>query len=910
MESWRQPTVSENYKRKLIEVALPLEAINAAGKSEKNRKTGTIRNVHKWFAPMPGPVWRALLAAAVLDDPETDELRLQALSFIEQLVPANGSLPDHDADEIVRNLFKHLGQDVPEVVIVDPFVGGGSTLVEGQRLGFETFGGDLNPVPVLISKTLTELYPAIENLSEPLLATKNPLITSKVENFMADVSLLAEEIQREVEARIGWAYPKINGQIPYAYLWAHTIPCPNPACNVLVPLFATTALSKQKNLSAWLNFEITDSGSCKFYATEIESKSSACTKLSRGQFDCPKCKNMFTVEQLREQSKNMGLLPLAVMARDSESRFFYGSTEQPQAFPSNIPKFEGHETPLPVGGLHFTVKSYGLETYEDMFTDRQLLSVSTFAEVVKEVSRSLPARTGDDQYARLLSAVLGLCVGKLAHSNSKQSTWRLDSRNGSGKVEAAFGQSGLSMVWDFAEVNPFGGSVGDWLQIVETSLRGFVQLSQTNQKGAIGLMPAQSMHYQFQNTKRYLVATDPPYFDAIGYADSSDFFYIWHRDALREVFPDLYQTASAPRAEELISDKSRHGGNLEAAKDFFIDGFRETFSGLAKSVDPEFPIIIVYAHQQKEEKLGEFGSTGWEALLESLMQSNVMVTASWPIHCTSQTRIRAQESNALSAYVALVCRLKPISASATSRKGFIDSLREHLPTALEQMVQGSIAPIDLAQASVGAGMAVFSKYSKVIEVDGSEMTVRTALAEINAVLAEVLSDQVGDFDADTRFCLKWFEVHEWKESEYGQAESLATAMATAVGAIARGGVIKSGGGKVQLIRPENLDADWDPLTDDRISEWEVLMNLIRELDSRGGLLSTAQLLNKAKTRINIESVRDLAYQLYGICERNKWADSARLFNLLGASWHEIYSAALNLKASDMEPNQTLFDFTD
>lgn len=892
-------------KRKLIEVALPLEAINRAGRSEKNRKTGTIRNVHKWFAPMPAPVWRALLAACLMDDAGDHDLRAAQLEAIERLVPPDGTVPTTSVKSALQEALALTGQAVPPVVVVDPFVGAGSTLIEAERLGLAALGGDLNPVPVLISKTLVELYPRLPRLDKPRLAGDDQLMSSKWDVIAADITALAKEIRDAAFAEIGHAYPDVEGATPYAYLWAYSVPCPNPACNVRVPLYATEALSRSKSMQAWLRCDALSDGSCSFSVVQSKDEATKSTKSSRGQFACPGCDTRFGVDYLKSDTSRLEILPIAVMAAETGTRVMFGSGQVGDVFGADLPKPDTHETPLPIGGLGLRVQAYGLSTYEEMFSKRQVLSVSTFAHIVRSKSMALPERVGSVEYAQFLAAMLGLCVGKMAHSNSKQSTWRIDSRNGAGKVEAGFGQSVLSMVWDFAEVNPFGGSVGDWLQIVDTSLRGLVQLVQEPASGEVIQTPAQGMHEKFIPGTRYLVATDPPYFDAIGYADLSDFFYVWHRDALRDVFPEIYQTASVPRAEELVADKSRHEGDDSRASEFFIDGFRRTFETLAQRADPEFPMIVVYAHQQREERHGEHGSTGWEALLEALIRSKLMVTASWPIHCTSQTRLRGQDSNALSAYVALVCRPRPTAAPATDRRGFISALKAELPPALRAMQQGSVAPIDLAQASVGPGMAAFTRHSRVVEADGAEMTVRTALALINQTLGEVVSDQEGDFDAETRFCVRWFSQFGWSDAPSGEADVLSRAVNTSVSALERGGVFRATAGRARLVEPSQMPPEWSPAHDKAISIWEVAVRLAHALQTQG-IAQASEWMSAAATRVSIDVVKELCYMLYTICEEKAWTESAQAFNALGTSWVDVVAASRG--AREPRGQQSSLDF--
>jgi putative DNA methylase len=899
--------MTEGYKKKLIEVALPLEAINAAGKAEKSRPTGTTRNIHKWFAPMPGPVWRALLAASVLDDPGTEEERIKLIGFIQELIPATGTLPSGEISEKFSEVMTNSASKLSQITVIDPFVGGGSTLIEAQRLGMNVLGSDLNPVPALISRTIVEFWSKLTLRDSPAFVQQDRISMSMKDCVSVDIKFLVDEIYEKVRKKIGAMYPEVNGGVPFAYLWAHTIPCPNPACAVKVPLFATEAISMESKNQSWISVKYSGAEP-KFYVVNTKDESSGCTKDSRGKFRCLKCGSGFSVDDIKSDISNIGKIPVAVMTKKNGRQIHFGSSQEPDAFQADLGAIDRHFTPLPIAASGLRIQAYGYETYEDLFLPRQQHMLSAFADEVQELSKSIDKRCGSKEYGDFLTAYLGLCVGKLAHANSTQTRWRVAGSTDAGRLESGFGMAVMPMLWDFAEANPFGGALGDWIQVSENAIKGLQALPNisSSTESQVLNMPAQEFSKNMNSSSHYILATDPPYFDAIGYADLSDFFYIWHRQALHTRFPDLYLTASVPRADELISEKFRHNGDNDAATSFFIDGFRKTFESIVAKVDKEFPSIIVYAHQQKESRYGEYGSTGWEALLEALMRSKISVTASWPIHCTATSRMRALDSNALGAYVALVCRPRSGDAKATDRRGFLAELSRLLPSALNEMKQGSIAPIDLSQASVGPGMGIFSQFSKVIESDGSEMSVRTALSLINQVLAEVLSQQEGDFDSDTRFCLKWFEQNQWSTGTFGDADTLARAMNTSLERMARTGIMSIGGGKVTLTPPESLPSNWSSSENERICEWQVLMHVAAAL-SNSGIDLAGKILKESASRVNVDAVKELTFQLFGICDKNKWSKSGQVFNALGASWSDLNSRS-NRNIESSASNQSLFDF--
>ena len=380
------------------------------------------------------------------------------------------------------------------------------------------------------------------------------------------------------------------------------------------------------------------------------------------------------------------------------------------------------------------------------------------------------------------------------------------------------------------------------------------------------------------------ISTDPPYYDNIGYADLSDFFYVWLRPSLRTIFPDLFATLSVPKAEELVATPYRHG-NKEKAETFFLAGMTDAMRRLAEQTHPGFPVSIYYAFKQSEKK-GEKGttSTGWETFLDAVIRAGFSVTGTWPMRTELSNRMIGAGSNALASSIVLVCRKRPDDAPVVTRREFVDALNAELPAALAQLQRGNIAPVDLAQAAIGPGMAVYTRYAKVLDAAGNPVSVREALALINQTLDEVLAEQEGDFDADSRWALAWFEQHGFDAGEYGVAETLSKAKNTSVGGLAEAGIVESKAGTARLLKPAELPDDWDPARDSRLTAWEMVHHLIRVLGTGG---ETAAAALTAQLGAQAETARELCYRLYTLCERKKRAAEALSYNGLVQSWPEI-----------------------
>jgi len=562
---------------------------------------------------------------------------------------------------------------------------------------------------------------------------------------------------------------------------------------------------------------------------------------------------------------------------------------------------EAPDAPLPVNPRDFKTPNYGMTTFADLFTNRQLVALTTFSDLVGEARDRIATDAkeagltpeGAESYANAVALYLGLAnSGPLARNNTI-ATWdsgQASSRSSTGgsarteHVRSAFARQALPMTWDFAEANPLSGSGGS----LESGIKWLLPALERLGDGKSGVVRQQDA--QRINMTGAAVSTDPPYYDNIGYADLSDFFYVWLRRSLGGIYPDVTATMLTPKSEELVATPYRFGGSKVKADEHFERGFVRTFTRIREHQADGIPITVFYAFKQAESDEAGTASTGWETMLNGLIEAGLTVTATWPIRTELSNRMIGRGTNALASSIVLVCRPCSRHAEATTRRGFIAALKDHLPGALRELQQGSVAPVDLAQAAIGPGMAVFTSYSRVVEADGAEMTVRTALALINQVLDETLSEQEGDFDSDTRFCVKWFGQYAWDETDSGTADVLARATNTSIQGLQRGGVFRAVAGKARLLSPEDLSESWDPLTDVRTSVWEVTLHLAKAVTERGSEAASA-LMGAAGQRVDLDAVKELAYLLYNICERKGWTTSALLFNGLGTSWSDLDAVA-------------------
>ncbi len=878
---------------KLLEVALPLEAISAASRRDKDKKTGTIKNVHKWFAPMPTPAWRALLFAALVDDPGDGPKRAELLRLVERLVPPDGNPPDAATLAEAHKVLMEATDGQPPTVF-DPFCGGGSTLVEAQRLGLPAAGSDLNPVPVLITRVLTELLPQVAG-RPPLVAEPATLAGTAgggpLDGFLADCRHYAERVRDQVWGKIGHLYPEPpGGGTVIAWRWARTVVCPNPACRAIAPLVSSFWLSKKKGALTWI--EPTDLRPGHPVRFEVGTGSGGPTVAgtvgnSRAGARCVVCRTAVSFAHVRKEGNegNLGTQLMAAVVDTAVGRSYLDpGGSGPDLTPSELPL--GSPDLELFGKATVNVGLYGVKVQADLYTNRQLVALGAFADAVAAMPACIAADGGDPGYVRAIASVLGLCVSKLAMANSKESRWKIDSRNGSGKAEAAFGKQNVPMVWDFTETNPFGGSAGDWLG----QLRAFAlgvrrvtfdrpsQVMLSDARVAARLLPSP-----------VLLATDPPYFAQIAYADLSDYFYVWLRRALAGVHPDLFATVATPKADELIAAPHRHGGSRSQATRCFVEGFTESFHSLGRASAPGLPMLIVYAHRQEEsDDDGVAASTAWDAMLSAILAAGLRIVGTWPIHATSSSRQIGQGTNALASYMVLVCRPQEATAKSTDRQGLVAALHAELPRAIRKLQEGDISTIDLGPAAIGPGMAVFSRFSKVIEPTGAAMTVGGALNLISQVSAEVLDEFVGDLDNETRWAMGWFKDHGFEPGTYDDAEKLRKTTVTSLEGLKRAGIATGAKNKVALIPRAELPDGWDPATDSRPTVWEVTQHLVKRLTSAGGEAAAADLLRRCRRWG--DAARDLAQWLAAASLVTRPAEALD-HDALVTSWSELIRLA-------------------
>jgi putative DNA methylase len=964
--------------RKLIEVALPLDAINVAAAREKAIRHGHPANLHRWWARRPLAAARAVLFAQLVNDPgyqqgggfkygknkkEAAVERKRLFKIIEDLVlwenTKNEEVLERARFEIRRSWREvcELNKEHPQAAELfdpgklpafhDPFAGGGAIPLEAQRLGLVSYASDLNPVAVLINKAMIEIPPKFAGRAPigPEIQDKKRGGRLAIAQAWPVTTGLAEDLRRygawmgeEARKRIGHLYPPIAitaemaGERPdlkalvgqkltvIAWVWARTVASPNPAfSHVHVPLVASFTLSSKQGKESYIE-PVVDGDSYRFIVkigkpSESEWMKGGTKAVGGGNhFVCILSDTPIETSHIRAEAiaGRIGTRLMAIVAEGKRGRVYITPTAEMEdvahsAAPTWRPDVEFFER-----ALGFRIGNYGLKRWSDLFTARQLVALTTFIQLVQEVRMqvrmdAVSAGFPDDEislesggalataYADALAVYLTLVISKLADSTNSLCLWEPVAQCS----RQLFGMQIIPMRWDFAEANPLSDSSGSFAVNLDISLRALQSFPATQLDGNSLALQADAASQTISAGK--IVSTDPPYYDNIGYADLSDFFYVWMRRSLKSVFPCLLATVAVPKSEELVATPIRHG-TKEGAEAFFLAGMEQAMHRIAQESHPAFPVSLYYAFKQSELSSNGIASTGWETFLEAVIRAGYQICGTWPMRTELTTALKTTR-NALASCIVLVCRRRLAEAVTVSRREFLRELNGLLPEALDEMTKGvgdehsPVAPVDLSQAIIGPGMAVFSKYSAVLEADGSPMSVRTALQLINRFLAE------DDFDADTQFCLHWFEQHGWTEGRFGDADTLSRGKGTSVEGMKEAGVLKSGGGKVRLLKWSEYPTDWDPSTDTRTPIWEALHQLIRAL-KQGGELASGALL--AALGGKAEAVRQLAYRLYTLCERLGQAEDARGYNELITSWTGIESAAA-IGPQTADPQGVLFE---
>ena len=917
-------------KKKLIEVALPLEEINRQSSREKSIRKGHPSTLHLWWARRPLATARAVLFSQLVDDPsarygdfldaaraagESDpeavaRARVEAerrrlFTLIARMVNWDDVGDEHLLREVREEIRRSTGDDPPAVL--DPFAGGGSIPLEAQRLGLEAHASDLNPVAVLINKALIEIPPRFAG-RPPVFpgADDGTRAWPGAHGLAEDVRRYGEWMREEALRRIGHLYPK--AQLPdggeatvIAWIWARTVTCPNPACGIEMPLVRSWWLGKKKGKEAYIVPTVVGDH-IEYSIGHDPKKAPTAGTIAGGKGRCLACDSLVENAYIRRQatSEGLGQQLIAVVAEGDRQRIYLEPTqaqsdvavctERPADVPTQAVPTPNHDVDrLPM---------YGMPTWGDAFTTRQLVALTTFSDLVGEArervlrdalstsmaegERIEEGGSGTAAYADAVATYLGFVVSRLTDYSSSINTWASNPQMEI--LRNVFARQALPMSWDFAEGNPFADSSGSLAIMIRA-----VSLA-VERTPARGPSVAEQADAATRDYSGVVISTDPPYYDNIGYSDLSDFFYVWLRRSLKGIHPRLLSTVLVPKEEELVANLYRHGGR-DGAKDFFEDGFERVFARARRNANPDYPMTVYYAFKQSETTAAGRGSTGWATILGAMIRSGWTITATWPMRSERGGRMTSVGTNALASSIVLVLRPRPEDAPIIDRRGLMRELRASLPGAVETLRSGGIAPVDLAQAAIGPGMGVFSRYSRVVSPDGSDMSVAEALMQINAVLDEVLTDQDDDLDPDTRWCLSWYETRGFDEGPYGDAETLASARNASIDALRRSGVLNAGGGRVSLIAPPDLPDDYDPRTDDRISHWEVVLHLARALET-GGLDSTGRLLAGARERgLDGDALRSLAYRLYDLAEKHGRTRDGGLFNGLGSSWPEIEAAA-------------------
>jgi putative DNA methylase len=895
--------LSQPYRRKLIEVALPLEAINRESAREKSIRHGHPSTLHVWWARRPLAACRAVLFAALVDDPssrleefpteEAQEAERQRLFRItEELVKWENSNNETVLEAARIEILRSTDGNPPPVL--DPFCGGGSIALEAQRLGLEAHASDLNPVAVLITKALIEIAPKFAGTPpvnpDSRVKFGHEATWKAAHGLAEDVRYYGEWMRDQAFDRIGHLYPK--AKLPdgreataIAWLWARTVTCPNPACGAEMPLVRSFALSNKKG-KEWHLEPVVEERLVQF---EVRGgKHAPEGTVSRHGATCIVCGASVPLDHVRAEGRagRMGARLMAIVAEGDRERVYLASNDEHERIAASADPVDVPDTDLPEQALGFRVQGYGMTKHRHLFTARQLVALTTFSDLVDEARERVLADGGAEAYASAVETIVGITVSKLAVFHNSLARWR----PGEGKSAPAFGRQAIPMVWDYAEVNPFAGAGGDWLGVVGGSAS--VVTGVPGRTGFVRQLDATAAINDVD--KPPLVCTDPPYYDNIGYADLSDFFYIWLRRSLAAIHPDLFSTLLTPKSQELVADSHRFNGDREQAEAFFEHGLRQSFGRMHEAHHPDYPLTLFYAFKQAESADGAVASTGWETMLTGLLDTGFSIAGTWPMRTEMASRMRGMASNALASSIVLACRPRPADAPVTTRREFVSALRSELPAALRTLEHANIPPVDLAQAAIGPGMAVFSRYSKVLEADGSTMTVRTALGLINHALDEILAEQEGDFDPYTRFAVSWFKEYGFGEGEYGRAETLATARAVSVDGVVRAGILHSRANKVRLLRRGELDPSWNPSSDSRPTVWEATHHLVQRLDV-GGESSAAELVRRLGGYG--ETARELAHILYSVCDRKGWAQEALDYNALGTAWRDVAQLAAEQAAA-------------
>jgi putative DNA methylase len=876
-------------------------------------------------AELPGRVaaWEVSKAAAkgpaanapepTLEDVAVEIERKRLFAIIEELVKWENSTNEEVLERARAEIRRSCGGVLPPVY--DPFSGGGSIPLEAQRLGLPAYGSDLNPVAVMIGKAMIEIPPKFKDMPPIHPGIKERSFYRNAEGLAEDVKYYGEWMREKAWERIGHLYPQVDLPKAYgggkatviAWIWARTVPSPDPAfADIQVPIASGFLLCSKKGKETWIEPIVDRMNRSISYVvrhggTKVEiEKAQSGTKSGRGSnFRCILSDAAITMQHIRLTAQNgqMKQSLLAIVAESKSGRLYLSPNASHEGAANVAPPAWRPDTEISADRRAFTPPDYGMKRFGDLFTDRQLTALNEFKDLVLEAQALIErdaeksgifsddsslseGGSGSKAYAESIAVYLAFAVSRSANTLCTIARWTADRE----QTVTVFSRPAIAMTWDFPEVNPFGGAAGDYLISiggVTKAISGF----RASSKGILVQSDAQTVNYPV----RTVISTDPPYYDNIGYADLSDFFYCWLRPSLRKIFPDVFGVISTPKSQELIAAPYRHENKVQA-EEFFLSGMREAIRNMASQTSRDFPVSIYYAFKQSEIEKEGISSTGWSTFLQSILEAGYQVVGTWPMRTELANRMRATGSNALANSVVLVCRKKEATADTITRAEFIRALKRELPPAIAELQAANIAPADMPQSAIGPGMGVFSRYRAVLEADDSPMTVKTALQLINTELDEYLGGIQGEFDADTRFAITWFEQNGMGKGEYGVADNLARARGISVDSVKHAGIVESAAGKVRLLKRDELDPGWAPEEDGHLTVWECLQHLVRLHERTGLSHDSAALLKRFGPQA--EAVKDLAYCLYDIAaNKRREASEATVYNALIADWSELSQMA-------------------
>ena len=934
------------YRKKLIEVDLPLDDINHESARDASLTHGHPSTLHRYWSRKPLATCRALIFASMVDDPcdceefytpeEQAKERERLHKIIRRLVVWKNSNDENllaeARYEIARSIARNNGKKAPtkpDAVleylskhcpsVYDPFCGAGSILLETQRLGLHAIGSDLNPLSVLLTKTMVELPLPFHN-KQPVNPDADPMdIPGRTGKGQAHVSWrgnagLASDIRyygawmkKEARTRIGHLYPKAHlpdgtSATVVAWLWARTIPCPNPACGFHMPMLTTFQLCKKKGNEHWTKpiFDRKSKTLSFVVQTHNEGVPQGGT-IKRTNAYCCNCGTAVKLPYVREQGKagKIEEVMTAIVAEGERGKLFLSPTDEHIQVALSAESNSPPKGKLPKRALGFAVQNYGFTQWHQLFTKRQLTILETLSNLLLEVHDHLIEKGAQDKYADVVCTYLALAIGRTAESGCSFAWWE----NSATFVAPTFTRQALQMNWGFAEANPFSNSTQNWMAQIDWVAKVVERLPTLANSSNVYQADAATT----DATDGPIVVTDPPYYDNIGYADLSDFFYVWLRPLLRDIYPELFGGIVTPKNEEITASP-----RFEDATQHFEELLDKALLRLRQYCSYQFPSSIFYAYKQQEEERDGITSTGWETMLLAIVNAGFHIVSTWPMRTERPTGVKTKK-NSLASSVVLVCRQRPTDASVASRREFLDELKEAMSPALDLFTrEGHIAPVDLAQAAIGPGMEVYSRYSRVERVDGELVPVREALAYINREIDAYFEQEEGDFDAETRFCFAWLKQHDYKEGKSGEAELLAVAKAVSINSMGR--LLTSGGGIVQLRSPDEYYEEVDGEEAHKVraelplkgitTAWEGCLHMMFHLNLEGGstingAAEVAEAMHNNSDCSPLSSVERLARLLYNHYDRQRNSANAVYFNNLVTSWDKIMSAMEDPKQREM-----------